>query len=88
MLRESRVSPTTASAATAKVEAPHPVGNNSSDLPDDTVVKKLTSGGTCYLDKVQDKVSLGHGFEEVLVITDGDTIIVTDLYGEMLVEHT
>ena len=29
-----------------------------------------------------------HGFQQVLVITDGDKITVTDLQGEILIEHT
>ena len=29
-----------------------------------------------------------HGFEQVLVITDGDKITVADLDGEILIEHT
>ncbi|MFG1820844.1 integrase core domain-containing protein [Kribbella sp. NPDC049174] len=58
------------------------------DLPPDTVVKKLTSGGMFYLDKVQYMVDGRRGFQQVLVITDGDKITVTDLEGEILIEHT
>jgi hypothetical protein len=29
-----------------------------------------------------------HGFQQVLVITDHDKITVTDLQGEILIEHT
>ena len=58
------------------------------DLPPDTVVKKLTSAGMFYLDKVQYLVGAQCGFQQVLVITDGDNITVTDLAGEILIEHT
>ena len=49
------------------------------DLPEGTRVKKLTSVGTFMLDKVHYKVDGQHGFEQVLVITDGDKITVADL---------
>jgi transposase InsO family protein len=58
------------------------------DLPPDTVVKKLTSAGMFYLDKVQYLVGAQYGFQQVLVITDSDNITVTDLEGEILIEHT
>ena len=58
------------------------------DLPDDTQIKKLTTAGTFMLDKVHYKVDGRRGFEEVLVITDGDKITVADLHGEILIEHT
>ncbi|GEP38133.1 hypothetical protein NPS01_17960 [Nocardioides psychrotolerans] len=64
--------------------APVPVP---SDLPDDTVVKNLTSAGTFMVDKVHYKVDARHGFQQVLVITDRDKITITDLQGEILIEH-
>jgi putative transposase len=33
-------------------------------------------------------VDVQRAFEQVLVFTDGDTIIVTDTQGEVLAEHT
>lgn len=61
------------------------------DLPPDTVVKKLTSAGVFYLNKVQYMVGAQYGFQQVLVITDGnkvgDKITATDLEGEILIEH-
>lgn len=57
------------------------------DLPDNTVVRKLTSAGVFALDRVQYLVERRHGFKQVLVITDGDKITVTDLHGEILIEH-
>jgi putative transposase len=93
----------TAWQATAKTEAPHPTRDLmrrpasrprptpeplSTDLPDGTVVKKLTSNGVFILNKVQYMVDGRRGFQQVLVITDGDKITVTDLEGEILIEHT
>jgi hypothetical protein len=58
----------------------------------DTIIKKLSSAGAFYLNKVQYLVGAQHGFQQVLVITNGDkpgdTITVTDLEGEILIEHT
>lgn len=65
--------------------APQPVPG---DLPEDTITKKLTSAGTLYLDKVQYMLGATHGFKQVLIITDGDQITVTDLQGEILAEPT
>jgi putative transposase len=58
------------------------------DLPDGTVVKKLTCNGVFMLDKVQYMVDGRRGFQQVLVITTGDKITVADLDGEILIEHT
>jgi putative transposase len=102
-----RVTPLTAWQATAKTEAPRPSRDlirrppsrprptpapAPTDLPDDTVIKTLTTNGAFYLDKVQYMVDGRRGFQQVLVITNrdkaGDTITVTDLQGEILIEHT
>ena len=34
------------------------------------------------------KIDVDHAFQQVLVVTDADTITVTDLQGEILAEHT
>lgn len=98
-----RVTPLTAWEATAKAEAPRPTRDLirrpasrprpapapvPTDLPDDTVVKKLTSNGVFMLNKVQYMVDGRRGFQQVLVITAGDRITVADLEGEILIEHT
>jgi putative transposase len=98
-----RVTPLTAWEATAKTEAPRPTRDPirrpvsrprptrapmPTDLPDDTVIKKLTSNGVFMLNKVQYMVDGRRGFQQVLVITDGDKLTVTDLEGEILIEHT
>ena len=58
------------------------------DLPEGTHVKKLTSYGTFWLEKVHYKVDYQRAFEHVLVITEGAQVIVADLHGEILIEHT
>ena len=98
-----RVTPIVAWEAITKAEAPRPTRGSltrsvaprsrpapapaPTDLPDDTQVKKLTTAGTFSLDKVHYKVDGRRALEEVLVITDGDKITVTDPQGEILIEH-
>jgi transposase InsO family protein len=59
-----------------------------SQLPDDTHLKTLSTAGTFVLDSVHYKVDGQRAFEQVLVIKDDNTTIVTDLQGEILIEHT
>jgi putative transposase len=62
------------------------------DLPADTRVRKVSSGGTVHVDKIFYKINVAHAFNQVLVITEGtqpgDKITITDLQGEILAEHT
>ena len=51
-------------------------------------MKKLTSAGTFMLTGVHYMVGGQYGFQQVLVITDGDKITVADLEGEILIKHT
>lgn len=99
-----RVTPRTAWEATAKAEAPRPTPEPPflvqaaarrlrpapapADLPAGIRLKKLTTAGTFMLGGVHYKVGGQHALEQVLVITDGDTITVTDIDGEILIEHT
>jgi transposase InsO family protein len=99
-----RVTPQVAWDATPKAEAPRPKPDPPffaqapakprrpapapKDLPAGTRVTKLTTAGTFMLAGVTYKVDGGRGLEQVLVITDGDTITVADLEGEILIEHT
>ena len=99
-----RVTPQTAWEATEKTEAPRPKPEQPwfvqsvakrlrpapvpTDLPAGTRVKKLTSAGTFWLAGVHYLVGGPYGFQQVLVITDGDKITVADLEGEILIEHT
>ena len=62
------------------------------DLPADTTLKTLSNTGTFMLDSVHYRVGGQHGFHHVLIVIEGDqignTIIVTDLDGEILIVHT
>jgi len=99
-----RVTPHTAWEATQKAEAPRPKPEQPfmvqaatrrlrpapapEDLPTGTTLRKLSSVGTFMLARVTYMVGGQHGFQQVLVITDGDEITVADLEGEILIEHT
>ena len=58
------------------------------DLPEGTCVRSVTTAGTIGLDYVTYKVDVNLAFQQVLVTTVGDAIIITDLLGEVLAEHT
>ncbi len=58
------------------------------DLPADTRIRKVSSAGTIHVDRVFYKIDVDHAFKPVLVVTDGDTILITDIDGEILAEHT
>ena len=62
------------------------------DLPADTHVRTVSTAGTIHVDKVFYKVDVDHAFQQVLVISDGnqagDKIVITNLEGEILAEHT
>lgn len=58
------------------------------DLPDNTKVRTVNTSGTIGLDKVVYMVDTRRAFEQVLVTADGDKVIITDLDGEVLTEHT
>jgi len=99
-----RVTPLTAWEATEKAEAPRPKPEElffvqaatkrlrslqaPADLPAGTTLTTLTSTGTFYLDKVHYKVDGQYGFQQVLVIIEGENITVADLEGTILIEHT
>ncbi|MDF2585625.1 MAG: response regulator of citrate/malate metabolism, partial [Mycobacterium sp.] len=99
-----RVTPLTAWEATPKAEAPRPDLDRPLfdrpaprprprppvplDLPADTHVRTINTAGTISLDSVTYKVDAQRAFEQVLVVTADDTIIIADLQGEVLVEHT
>jgi hypothetical protein len=97
-----RITPQQAWHATAKAEAPRPKPDPPflvrpaiprpapapKDLPAGTRVKTLNTAGTFMLAGVHYKVAGGLAMAQVLVITNGDTITVADLDGEILIEHT
>jgi hypothetical protein len=58
------------------------------DLPADTHLRTVTTGGTITVDKVSYKLDVSHAFNHVLVHNHDDNIIITDLQGEILAEHT
>jgi putative transposase len=58
------------------------------DLPAGTRVRTVTTAGTITLDSVTYKLDTQRAFLQVLVVSEGDTIIITDLQGEVLAEHT
>ncbi|GAB5010906.1 integrase core domain-containing protein [Mycobacterium avium subsp. hominissuis] len=99
-----RVTPLTAWDATPKAEAPRPkpvrplfdrpaprvrtAPRAPLDLPVGTVMRRVTTAGTIGLDSVTYMVDVQRAFEHVLVVSDGDKIIVIDTDGEVLAEHT
>jgi hypothetical protein len=99
-----RVTPQAAWEATAKAEAPRPQPDPTllvqalarqrrrvlalEDLPAGVRVRRLTGTGTFMLAGVHYKVDGRYGFQDVVVITDGDKITVTDPHGEILIGHT
>ena len=74
----------------APVRRPRP--KPPADLPADTRIRKISSVGTINVDKVFYKIDVDRAFEQVLVVSDGnqtgDKIIITDLQGQILAEHT
>ena len=99
-----RITPQAAWEATPKADAPRPKPDSPlpapvavrrrraalalQDLPDRTEIKTLNTAGAFSLAGVTYKVDGGRGLEQILVVTDGDTIIAADLDGEILIEHT
>jgi len=61
------------------------------DLPADTRIRKVSTACTIHVDKVFYKIDVGHAFQRVLVVSEGnqagDKIIISDLQGEILAEH-
>lgn len=99
-----RVTPLTAWEATPKAEAPRPDLDRPLfdrpaprprprppvplDLPADTHVRTINTAGTISLNSVTYKVDAQRAFEQVLIVTADDTIIIADLHGQVIVEHT
>lgn len=96
-----RVTPITAYLATAKAEPPRPApmrpttntpqhapSQAPADLPAGTRVMRIRANGTIRIKQVAYMIDSRLAGQEVLVIDDGTTILVTDLTGEVLIEHT
>lgn len=58
------------------------------DLPADTRVRTVSTAGTIGLNSVIYMVDTHRSFQQVLVVSNGDKVIITDLEGEVLAEHT
>lgn len=62
------------------------------DLPANTYMRTVSAGGTIGLNAVAYKVDVDLAFQQVLVISagknTGDPVIITDLEGKILAEHT
>lgn len=62
------------------------------DLPAGTCVRTVNTSGTICLDHVHYKVDVDLAFQQVLVVSTGhktgDAIVITDLLGGVLAEHT
>lgn len=58
------------------------------DLPAHTRARTISTAGTIRLDSVTYRVDAQRAFEQVLVVSVEDKVIVTDLDGEVLAEHT
>ncbi len=76
----------------APVPSSRPRPRPPADLPADTRIRTVATTGTITLDSVFYKIDVNRAFEQVLVISNGnqagDKIIITDLEGEILAEHT
>jgi transposase InsO family protein len=77
---------------TPPVPAAAPRPTPPAGLPPGTRIRTVNSAGVIRVDDVSYKVDVAHAFRHVLVVSDGDrpgdTIIVTDLDGEILAERT
>lgn len=58
------------------------------NLPANTRARTISTAGTIHLDTVTYRVDARRAFEQVLVVTVDDQVIITDLQGEVLAEHT
>jgi len=71
---------------------PKPPTDLPAGLPVGTRLRTVNSAGAIRVDKVTYKIDVAHAFGQVLVVSDGDQpgdqIIITDLEGEILAEHT
>jgi len=98
-----RLTPLMAWEATAKAQAPRPEPREPlferpvtrryrptekpAEFPANVKPRTLSSNGTFTMDSVTYLVDGKRGFEHVLVICDGDQVLITDLHGEVLIEH-
>jgi transposase InsO family protein len=57
------------------------------DLPANTCIRTVSAVGNIGLDSVAYRVGAQYAFRQVLVVSDGDKVIITDLEGEVLAER-
>ncbi|WP_419776587.1 integrase core domain-containing protein [Mycolicibacterium neoaurum] len=57
------------------------------DLPANTCIRTVSAVGNIGLDSVAYRVDVQRAFQQVLVVSDGDRVIITDLDGEVLAER-
>mgnify|MGYP003418440766 FL=1 len=71
---------------------PQPRPQRPADLPAGTCLRTVNTSGTISLASVHYKIDVNLAFQQVLVVSTGDqtgdAIIITDLDGEVLAEHT
>jgi len=98
-----RITPLTAWQATPKAQPPRPkpirpLFNRPAprprhtppiplDLPTGTRVRRVSTSGTIGLDTVTYMVDTRRAFEHVLAVTTEDSIIITDMLGEVLTQY-
>lgn len=95
-----RVTPETAWNATSKADPPRPNPEpqlfartairpdlTPADLPTEITLRRLNSAGTFTLARVIYIVGGQYRLQQVLVVVDGDKIAVSNLDGEILIEH-
>jgi len=58
------------------------------DLPADTRIRTVGTAGTVTMNSVTYMVDTHRAFQQVLVVSAGNKVIITDLQGEVLTEHT
>lgn len=65
-----------------------PRAQPTTDLPANTCIRTVSAIGTIGLDSVTYRVDAQRAFQQVLVVSDGNKVIITDLEGEVLAERT
>lgn len=84
-----RAEPPRPAPARPQTKEPHrPPSQAPADLPAGTRLMRVRANGTIRLQRVAYMIDSRRAGHEILAITDGDTILITDLDGEVLIEHT
>lgn len=67
---------------------PRPQPQQHIHVPEGAVARRISSAGTITLNSVTYMVDVRHAYEQALVFTDNDTIIIASPEGEVLAERT